>query len=96
MTRVVFHPEAEAELVAAAQFYELHSRGLGLDFIAEVRRATRAVATYPRIGQRFSKNLRRALVRRFPYGLLYELHADALVIVAVAHLRRRPGHWRHR
>jgi hypothetical protein len=68
--RVVFHPEAEAEMVAAAEFYESNSSGLGLDFIAEVERATRALVTYPRIGHRFSRRVRRVLVQRFPYGLL--------------------------
>ena len=45
MTRVVFHPAAEAELVAAAEFYDAHSPGLGLDFILEIQRSTRALVT---------------------------------------------------
>jgi plasmid stabilization system protein ParE len=94
--RVVFHPEAEADLVAAAQFYESHRPGLGVDFIAEVQRAARVVASYPRIGRQFSKRLRRVLVPRFPYGLLYEIGAEQVLVVAVAHVRRRPGYWRHR
>ena len=93
MKRVVFHPEAEAELVAAAEFYDTNSPGLGLDFIAEVQRATRALATYPRVGRRFSKRLHRALVRRFPYGLLYRIESDEVLVVAVAHVRRRPRYW---
>jgi hypothetical protein len=56
--------------VAAAEFYDTHTVGLGLDFIAEVRRATRALANRPQLGHRFSRRLRRILVRRFPYGLL--------------------------
>jgi plasmid stabilization system protein ParE len=94
--RVTFHAEAEAELVAAAAGYELHTSGLGEEFLAEVERATRALALYPKIGHRFSRRLRRVLVRRFPYGLLYRIEANAVRIVAVAHLRRRPGYWRHR
>jgi toxin ParE1/3/4 len=94
--RVVFHVEAEAELVSAATRYETHRSGLGLEFIAEVERATRALVSYPKIGHRFSRRLCRVLVRRFPYGLLYRIDADAIRIVAVAHARRRPGYWRHR
>jgi hypothetical protein len=41
VTRVAFHPEAEAEFLAAARFYEAHAAGLGLDFVAEVRTAMR-------------------------------------------------------
>jgi toxin ParE1/3/4 len=88
VTRVVFHPAAEAELVAAAEFYNAHSPGLGLDFISEVQRST--------IGHPFSKRLRRVLVRRFPYGLLYIHDAKNVFVVAVAHVRRRPGYWRRR
>jgi plasmid stabilization system protein ParE len=94
--RVTFHAEAEAELVAAAASYEAHRSGLGVEFIAEVERATGALVSYPKIGHRFSRRLRRVLVLRFPYGLLYRIEADAVRIVAVAHLRRRPGYWRHR
>jgi len=94
--RVVFHPEAEAEFLAAARFYESHRPGLGLDLIDEVRRAAGVLVASPRLGHRFSKRLRRILVRRFPYGLVYRVEPDTIFIVAVAHLRRRPGYWRRR
>jgi len=94
--RVIFHPEAEAELVAAAKFYEAGSTGLGTDFMGEVERATRALVAYSRIGHRFSRRLRRILVHRFPYGLLYRVESERIFVVAVAHARRRPGYWRHR
>jgi len=94
--RVVFHPEAEAEFMAAARFYDTHKPGLGLDFISEVRRAALALVANPRLGHRFSKRLRRLLIRRFPYGLVYRVEPDTTFIVAVAHLRRRPGYWRQR
>ena len=96
MIRIVFHPAAEAEMVAAAEFYDARSPGLGLDFITEVHRATRALVMYPKLGRQFSKRLCRLLVRRFPYGLLYEPAADEILVVAVAHVRRRPGYWRRR
>ena len=83
MRRVLFHAEAEAELVAAAADYEAHTTGLGVEFIAEVERATRALVSYPRIGHRFSRRLRRVLVRRFPYGVLYRIEADALRIARI-------------
>ena len=84
-------------MAAAAEFYEARRAGLGSDFIAEVERATHALALYSRIGHRFSKRLRRVLVQRFPYGLLYRIEGERIFVVAVAHLRRRPrGHWRHR
>lgn len=96
MKRVAFHLEAEAELVAAAKFYEVRSPGLGFELIAEITQATHALAAYPRVGRRFSRRLRRVLVRRFPFSLLYRIESDEVLIVAVAHVRRRPGFWRRR
>lgn len=96
MRSVSFHPEAEAEFLAAARFYDDHTPGLGFDFIAEVQRATRVLAAYPELGHRFSRRLRRLIVRRFPYGLLYRVESRGIFIVAVAHLHRRPGYWKTR
>ncbi len=96
MRSVRFHPDAEAELTAAGEFYETQAAGLGLDFVAEVRHAARMVAAHPEIGHRFSRRLRRLLVRRFPYGLLYRVEPDAIFIMAVMHLRRRPDYWKGR
>lgn len=67
MKRVRFHPDAEAEFIAAGEFYETQADGLGLEFVLEVRSAARTIAAHPEIGHRFSKRLRRFLVRRFPY-----------------------------
>ncbi|TMA90118.1 MAG: hypothetical protein E6J77_07075 [Deltaproteobacteria bacterium] len=64
--------------------------------VCRTRRAARTLAKNPELGHRFSRRLRRFLVRRFPYGLLYRVESDQIFIVAVAHLRRRPGYWRGR
>ncbi len=82
MRRVRFRPDAEAEFIAAGESYKAHAAGLGLEFVAEVRKAARTVAARPGIGHRFSQRLRRLLVRRFPYGLLYRVEGNAIVIVA--------------
>lgn len=96
MKRVRFHPDAEAEFIAAGEFYEAQADGLGWEFVAEVRSAARRIAAHPELGPRFSKHLRRVLVRRFPYGLLYHVEPNAIFIVAVMHLRRQPGYWKGR
>ena len=96
MRSVEFHPEAEAELVSAAQYFESHVEHLGLDFILAVRRATERILEFPDSGRPFGRRLRRTLVRGFPYGLLYRVEPSRIFIVAVAHLHRRPGYWRSR
>ena len=63
MRSVEFHPEAEAELVSAAQYFESHVEHLGLDFIVAVRRASEWILEFPDSGRPFGRRLRRTLVR---------------------------------
>jgi toxin ParE2 len=93
---VEFHPEAEAELLSAVQYFESHLENLGLDFLLAVRRAYERILEFPSSGRPFGRRLRRTLVRGFPYGLLYRVEPSRILIVAVAHLHRRPGYWRSR
>jgi toxin ParE1/3/4 len=96
MKPIVFLPEAEEEMVEAARFYETQATGLGADFLMAIRRATEGISKNPRAGRVLRGKVRRRLVRRFPYGLLYRVDPDEIVVMAVMHLRRRPGYWRGR
>lgn len=96
MKRVAFHPEAEAELVAAAGYYEDQAANLGVDFLAAVERTYQRLIELPESGLPFGRRLRRVLVPGFPYGLLYRVETERILVVAVAHLRRRPGYWKSR
>ena len=96
MKSVGFHPEAGAEFIAAAQQYEGQAENLGLDFILAVERTYQRLMAFPESGHPFGRRLPRVLVPGFPYGLLHRVERDQIFIVAVAHLRRRPGYWRHR
>jgi toxin ParE1/3/4 len=93
---VEFHPEAQDELFSAAHFYEALTPGLGLDFINTVRQTYERLPEAPTSGPTFGRRLRRLLVPKFPYGLLYRVEAERIYIIAVMHLRRRPGYWRSR
>jgi len=93
---VEFHPEAQDEFISAAQFYERETEGLGLDFIATVQRAYERLPEFPASGAPFGRRLRRLLVPKFPYGLLYRVEPERIYIIAVMHLHRRPGYWRSR
>jgi plasmid stabilization system protein ParE len=75
---VEFHPEAEAEFISAAVYYEDRAEGLGLAFISAVERAYQRILEYPEIGRRFGRRLRRVLVPGFPYGLLYRVEPQDL------------------
>ena len=91
-----FHPEADAELTNAALFYESRMPGLGKSFSAEVERTITLIREFPDSGSPVGPNRKRVLIARFPYSVVYRRDPEAVVIVAVAHQRRRPSYWRSR
>lgn len=96
MRSVEFHPDAQGEFISAAQFYERQTAGLGLDFIATVQNAYERLPEFPASGAPFGRRLRRLLVPKFPYGLLYRVEPERIYIIVVMHLHRRLGYWRSR
>ena len=91
-----FHPEAEAEFADAALFYESRVAGLGRQFSAEVQRIISLIREYPDAGAPVRLPVRRTPVDRFPYAIVYRRDPGSVLILAVAHLRQRPGYWRSR
>ena len=91
-----FHPDAEAELSEAIEYYENVEPGLGQDFAFEVNLAIQRAIAYPRAWVVLEGEIRRSLVRRFPFGILYSEEGDGILIVAVMHLHRDPGYWKSR
>jgi len=91
-----FHPEADAELEDASLFYESRMAGLGKSFAAEVERTISLIREFPDAGSPVGPRRRRVLVARFPYSVVYRRDPDSVVIIAVAHQRRRPGYWQRR
>lgn len=91
-----FHPEAEAEFLEAIAYYEERAPGLGLDFSAEVRAGIQRILAFPHAWQVLEGEIRRALVHRFPYGVLYAVEEGRIWIVAVMNLHRQPVYWRER
>jgi plasmid stabilization system protein ParE len=95
--RLLFHPAAREEFVAAAEYYDAAAPGLGGRFLVAVRRATELALAHPEAGApRGSAGVRRVLVSGFPYDVVYRVRDDGLEVLAVAHQRRRPGYWRDR
>jgi plasmid stabilization system protein ParE len=93
---ISFHPDAEAEVIDAARYYERSEPGLGSDFLGEVERALGQIAANPNASQRIGKRVRRKPLWRFPYNLIYAAYSDQIRIAAVAHQKRRPFYWRSR
>ena len=100
--RTGFHPEGAAELRAAAFWYDERRAGLGDELVEEVSALSQRIAvspttyaTWPGVSRPASP-IRRALVHRFPYALAFEVQAERIFILAVAHVKRRPLYWRRR
>ena len=91
-----FHPEAEAEFLAAIDYYEDRDPGLGLDFAIEVHSAIGSILSFPTAWPILEDDMRRCRLRRFPYGIIYSKHKDTIFILAVMHLRRDPDYWKSR
>jgi toxin ParE1/3/4 len=91
-----FHPEAEEELVYAIGYYEECSPGLGTDFSFEVYSAIKQIIAHPDAWTVIEDEIRRILLKRFPFGLLYTKILDEIHILAVMHLRRDPDYWKQR
>lgn len=92
--RVIIRPAAEAELREAFQWYEQQQSGLGLGFLRCVDACIAKAGRNPRTHAKVHGNIRRALVRRFPYGVFYVEKEDTLVVIAVFHGSRDPKQWR--
>jgi toxin ParE1/3/4 len=95
--KVYLHPGAEAELVEAVRYYEGEEQGLGARFEAEIARCAQLIRRAPEAALLVRpKGVRRKLLQRFPYSLVYAIEPDRIRILAVMHHKRRPGYWGRR
>ncbi|WP_084182688.1 type II toxin-antitoxin system RelE/ParE family toxin [Nevskia soli] len=94
--KVVFRPEARLEALAAQNWFEKRSPGLGFDFARAVEASVAQVQRNPEGFRPIEMGCRRIALRRFPYALIYRLRGDELLIVSVFHHRRHPDHWQSR
>jgi len=93
-----FHPEAENEFEKAINYFEDQQRELGYEFSIEDYKSVQRIKANPRSWTKVSETIRRILVERFPFGILYHYDQETsqIFIVAVMHLRRKPGYWKVR
>lgn len=93
---IELHPEAIEEAADARRWYEARSSRAALAFISELDRAMEAIATHPERWPQIDEEARRYLMRWFPYAVVYRPRSHVVLVVAIAHMRRRPGYWRQR
>ena len=95
------HPDAQAEMRGAANAYNANRVGLGDEFLAECEAAMAGIEQMPLSYGRLETlpketTIRRCILRRFPYLVIFKVYEHELVVIAVAHTSRRPNYWRLR
>lgn len=91
-----FHPEAKEEFFEAINYFEGCRSELGLEFSKEVFSTIQRIIHFPSAWSKFSENTRRCLTNRFPYGVIYQIVEEEIIIIAVMQLNREPNYWKKR
>ena len=96
MPRLTVRPEAELDALEAVSWYEGERADLGTEFLDELRTTFSRIEEGP---QRFPvvfREVRRAILHRFPFGVFFIIASDSAVVLAITHLRRHPSAWQRR
>ncbi len=96
MADIIFHPEAQDEYERALAWYQARSPRAARRFEAEVQRLLDLIQLNPDSFPAYDDDHRFAVLRRFAYTLVYQVHPDQILIVAVAQAGQRPGYWQGR
>ncbi len=91
--KVIFNELALFEFKDAIEFYELQRPGLGREFGEEIKKSLKRIVKYPTAHSTELGEIRKYIVHRFPYKILYTIEQSHLFVIAVAHQHRRPGYW---
>ncbi|MFH1111133.1 MAG: type II toxin-antitoxin system RelE/ParE family toxin [Planctomycetota bacterium] len=96
MSQLILRPQAEADLAEAYAWYEERRAGLGQSLLLSVEAALASIRENPLLFPVVHGNIRRALIRRFPFGVYYLVDRETVVVVAIFHASRDPKGWRLR
>ncbi len=94
--RIRFLEIAQIELDEAIAYYNYEMPGLGEVFLTDVLNSLDRIGKFPEAWQICSKRTRRCQTRRFPYGIMYQIRKDEILVVAIANLHRKPDYWKDR
>ena len=94
--RIRFLEIAQIELDEAIAYYNYEGPGLGEVFLTDVLNSLDRIGKFPEAWQTCSKRTRRCQTRRFPYGIMYQIRKDEILVVAIANLHRKPDYWKDR
>ena len=92
----VFHPDAALEFKDAVRRYAEMDSALGSDFEAKVEESLVNAVVFPDAWRELVPGIRRCLLRRFPYGIIYTHDEDNFYVLAIMHLHQKPDYWKKR
>ena len=84
--------EAEKEFLQAVEYYNECQKDLGFDFAREVYKSIDHILSFPHAWSKFSKNTRRCITDRFPYGVIYKITHNEIIIIAIMQMNKHPKH----
>jgi hypothetical protein len=93
---IIFLSPAKDELTEAISHYNGQSEGLGYEFAAEVKKTLERIVQYPNAWFKLSNRTHRCRTNRFPYGIIYQIREEKILVVAFMHLSREPETWKSR
>ena len=93
---VKFQPDAESDVADAAAWYENQRKGLGAEFLDEILSTCDVLGENPELFPVVHRNTRRAVIKKFPFGIYYRTEDDFVSIIAVMHGSRDPKNWKDR
>lgn len=93
MKPIRFHPDAEAEMLNAAAWYDTQQKGLGRRFLTSIQDTLNRIALQPELYPFVEGDVRRCLAKTFPFGVLFRIKPDVIAVIAIMHLHRDPDYW---
>jgi len=91
--QIIFNELARDELNDAVDFYNLELSGLGNNFKEEIKKSINRILDYPTAWPTVTQYIRKYILHKFPYKILYSLEKDHIYIIAIAHQHRKPNYW---
>lgn len=89
-------PRAERDVAAAVEWYDQHNRELGDHFVEKLDELLQRITEHPRVYRGIENEVRRGLMKQFPYAVYYQFDDVTVRVLAVLHTSRRPDYWKNR
>ncbi len=91
--QIIYHPEAEEEMISASKYYESQVEGLGIKFLDDLDQTVDEISNSPGMWITISEDIKRHQFTHFPFAIIYRVVASKIRVLAVMNLHREPNYW---